>query len=270
MRGSSDRPDEFDDRRENRETTLRGDRRGKCLRARLRSGSPAPDGGRAAGDRQPRVLDRRAGSGALSRADHQRDATVRQWGVITPSATVIGRADDADNDLSETVRRLHDEQHPATAGYAARAHQLDRLRTTQALCNTLEITPWQRDLALGVMAELDLTAFGSQRAIATVALVVIRHVVDLDRRRYFGLENLDVGSVSPERMDDLFARYRSADITDEAEFERLAAQHGLDKTSLNRLRRVLKGELDGDRPVYGRTPNRDPHLPRADRSADRG
>ncbi len=109
-------------------------------------------------EREPardRRLETRPGSGSLSRADVQRDSTVRQWGVVTPSATVIGRADSADADLSENVRRLHDEQHAATPGYSERAHRLDRLRTTQALCNALDVTPWQRDLALGVMDEID-------------------------------------------------------------------------------------------------------------------
>ncbi|WP_254767026.1 DNA-directed RNA polymerase subunit epsilon [Salinilacihabitans rarus] len=208
-----------------------------------------------------RRLETRPGSGSLSRAEVQRDATVRRWGIVTPSATVIGRAESPNADLSESVRRLHDEQHAATPGYGERAHRLDRLRTTQALCNALELTPWQRDLALGVMDEIDLTEFGSQRAISKVALVVIRHVVDVDRRAYFGLDDLDVRSLSPERMDELFGQYRAHDITDDPTFERLAAQHGLDTTSLNRLRRVLKAQLDDELPAYGRNPHRDPNLP---------
>ncbi|NKE34257.1 DNA-directed RNA polymerase subunit epsilon [Natronococcus sp. JC468] len=208
-----------------------------------------------------RRLETRPGSGALSRADVQRDSTVRQWGVVTPSATVIGRAESPDEELSESVRRLHDEQHGATPGYSERAHRLDRLRTTQALCNALDLTPWQRDLALGVMDEIDLTEFGSQRAIPKVALVVIRHVVDVDRRAYFGLDDVDVSELSPNRMDELFGQYRAHDITDEEAFRRLAADHGLDTTSLNRLRRVLKSQLEDELPAYGRNPYRDPNLP---------
>lgn len=210
-----------------------------------------------------RRLERRPGSGSLSRAAVRRDSTIRQWGVVTPSATVIGRPETPDGDLTESVRRLHDEQHPATPGYSERAHRLDRLRTTQALCNALEVTPWQRDLALGVIDEIDLTEFGSQRAIAKVALVVIRHVVDVDRKRYFGLDDLDVQSLSPERMEELFTQYRAHDITDEPAFKRLAAAHGIDQTSLNRLRRVLKSQLRDDLPVYGRAQHRDPNLPQS-------
>ncbi|ELY65008.1 hypothetical protein [Natrinema versiforme] len=229
---------------------------------------PGPDSERAAaadgidpesgGERR---LETRPGSGSLSRADVQRDSTVRQWGVVTPSATVIGRAESPDADLSESVRRLHDEQHAATPGYSERAHHLDRLRTTQALCNALEVTPWQRDLALGVMDEIDLTEFGSQRAIEKVALVVIRHVVDVDRQQYFGLDDIDAQELSADRMDELFGQYRAHDITDEETFQRLAADYGLDTTSLNRLRRVLKSQLEDELPAYGRNPYRDPNLP---------
>ncbi|MFA9425950.1 DNA-directed RNA polymerase subunit epsilon [Natronorubrum sp. A-ect3] len=217
-----------------------------------------------------RRLETRPGSGSLSRADVQRDSTVRQWGVVTPSATVIGRAESPDGDLSDSVRRLHDEQHAATPGYSERAHRLDRLRTTQALCNALDVTPWQRDLALGVMDEIDLREFGSQRAIEKVALVVIRHVVDVDRQAYFGLDDIDAQALSAERMDDLFGQYRAHDITDEETFKRLAADYGLDTTSLNRLRRVLKAQLEDELPAYGRNPYRDPNLPNVTGTAESG
>jgi len=84
------------------------------------------------------------------------------------------------------------------------------------------------------MGDIDLTEFGSQRAIEKVAIVVIRHVVDVNRRRYFGLDDLDAGSVSPERMEELFEQYRRHDVTDEPAFQRLAERYDLDKTSLNR------------------------------------
>ncbi|ARS89524.1 DNA-directed RNA polymerase subunit epsilon [Natrarchaeobaculum aegyptiacum] len=227
------------------------------------------DGGVTPEQESTHHLETRPGAGSLSRAAAQRDATVRRWGVVTPSATVIGRAESPDGDLSESVRRLHDEQHAATPGYSERAHHLDRLRTTQALCNALEVTPWQRDLALGVMDEIDLTEFGSQRAIEKVALVVIRHVVDVDRRQYFGLDDVDVQSLSADRMEELFAEYRAHDVTDEPTFKRLASKHGLDTTSLNRLRRVLKEQLEDELPAYGHNPYRDPNLPvSVDRDAD--
>ncbi|SEW09046.1 DNA-directed RNA polymerase subunit epsilon [Halobacterium jilantaiense] len=212
-------------------------------------------------DGDEREVDTRTGSGSLSRAEARRDSTVRQWGVVSPSATVIGRAESPDADVSESVRRLHDERHHATDGHSERAHRLDRLRTTQALCNAIGVTPWQRDVALGVMDEIDLTAFGSQRAIEKVALVAVRHVVDVDRREYFGLDDLDGAELTQGRMEELFERYKRHDVTDEPTFRRLADRYELDQTSLNRLRRVLTDQLDDRLPAYGRNTNRDPHLP---------
>lgn len=204
----------------------------------------------------------RPGEGALTRAEHRRDEAARRWGVVTPAATVIGRPDPGDGDLSESVRRLHDEQHAATAGYSSRAHYLDRLRTTQAMCNAIDVTPWERDRALGIMADIDLTAFGSQRGVATVALVVIRHVVDVERRRALGLDTVDAGALSTEELEALHDTYRDNDITNEDRFQRIAELHGVDQTSLNRLRRVLREQLeDVDADPFGRNPYRDSTLP---------
>ena len=102
-----------------------------------------------------RDVSTRAGDGALSRVDAVKDERIRRW------------------DVDENLRRLHDEQHPAMAGHSARMHRLEKARITHALCSTLGLTPWERDRALGIMVDLDLTAFGSQRAIPNVALVVI-------------------------------------------------------------------------------------------------
>lgn len=202
------------------------------------------------------------GAGALTRAEHRRDEAARRWGIVTPAATVIGRPEPGDADLSESVRRLHDEQHAATAGYSRRAHYLDRLRTTQALCNAIDVTPWERDRALGIMADIDLTAFGSQRGVATVALVVIRHVVDVERQRALGLDDVDPSELSSAELEELHETYRDTDITDEERFQQIAELHDLDQTSLNRLRRVLRTQLeevDGD--PFGRNPHRDSTLP---------
>ncbi|MFC6961245.1 DNA-directed RNA polymerase subunit epsilon [Halocatena marina] len=208
-------------------------------------------------------LSRSPGDGAVSRAALQRDETVRRWGLVTPSATRIGRADDPAHDLSENVRRLHEERHPAMAGYSERAHRLDKLRITHALCTDLGLTPWQRDRVIGIMLEIDLTAFGSQRAIPTVALVVIRHVVDRERERYLGLHDKEwIHQQSPERLADLYEQFHS--ITDDEHFKNCCEQRDLDTTSLNRLRRSLVDQLDEQDltgAVYGRNPARDPGLP---------
>jgi hypothetical protein len=210
-----------------------------------------------------RPLSQRPGDGSVRRADLQRDQTVRQWGPVTPSATQIGRAESPEADLSESVRRLHEERHSATAGHSSRMHRLDKLRISHALCNDLSLTPWQRDRVVGIMADLDLTAFGSQRAIPKVALVAIRHVVDRERERHLGLHDDEwIRGLSPDQLDELYDQFRS--ITDEQSFSELVTKHGLDVTSLNRLRRVLVEQLREqglEDAVYGRNPYRDPNLP---------
>ncbi|WP_128478151.1 DNA-directed RNA polymerase subunit epsilon [Halorussus pelagicus] len=213
-----------------------------------------------------RPLSQRPGDGAVGRADLQRDQTVRQWGPVTPSATQIGRAESPDADLSESVRRLHEERHSAMAGHSSRMHRLDKLRISHALCNDLSLTTWQRDRVVGIMSDLDLTAFGSQRAIPKVALVVIRHVVDREREHYLGLHDEEwIGQLPPDRLGDLYDRFRS--ITDDPQFSDLVEKHGLNVTSLNRLRRTLKEQLADQHledAVYGRNPQRDPNLPSLD------
>lgn len=148
-------------------------------------------------------------------------------------------------------------------GYSRRAHRLEKLRLTHALCGNLGLTPWQRDRAIGTMVDLDLTAFGSQRAIPKVALVVIRHVVDREREHHLGLHDEEwISEQPPERVTDLYDQFHS--ITDDDQFTTLCEQHDLDVTNLNRLRRTLIDQLDEQdlhEAVYGRNPYRDPSLP---------
>jgi len=221
--------------------------------------------------RRDRAISTKPGDGTLTRAEAKRDATVRQFDIVSPSATTIGRPDSPDGDLSDRIRRLHDEQHPAMTGHAERMHRLDKARITHALCSELDLTPWERDRALGVLTEIDLTAFGSQRAIPKVALVVIQHVVDSERRRQLGLHDSDrIAELDPDEMASLYDRFES--LTDDDRYRALLAANGLDQTSVNRLDRVLRDQLDEQElhgAVYGRVPHRDPHLPRAaNREAD--
>lgn len=217
-----------------------------------------------------RAFSARPGDGSLSRASIRRDTTIGQWGPTTPSATQIGRARSPEEDVSESLRRLHDERHPATEGHSRRQHRLEKLRITHAICNHLDVTPWQRDRALGVMVDLELTPFGSQRAVEKVALVTVRHVVDDERERYLGLQDTEwLAEQPPERLEALYEQFTS--VTDDPAFEALAEDVGLDITHLNRLRRILREQLDEQDlagAVYGRNPYRDPNLPSSDLDAD--
>ncbi len=210
-----------------------------------------------------RELSARPGDGSLTRLEAVKDDRVRRWDVVTPSATRIGRANDPRFELPDRLRRLHDEQHPAMAGHSARMHRLDKARISHALCSELDLTPWERDRALGIMADLDLTAFGQQRAVPKVALVVIRHVVDTERRRRLGLHDEDwIRAQPPERLEALHDRFDS--LTDDGRFRELMAAYDLDTTGVNRLTRTLREQLEAqdlEGAVLGRSPYRDPHLP---------
>jgi hypothetical protein len=203
------------------------------------------------------------GDGALSRLDAVKDDRIRRWDVVTPSATLIGRADRPDHDVSETVRRLHDEQHPAMQGHASRMHRLEKARISHALCNTLDVTTWERDRVLGIMTELDLTVFGSQRAIERVALVVLQHVVDDERQRRLGLHDQAwLAERAPFELEELHERFTS--LKDDDVFRTLLDHHDMDVTTVNRLGRILRDQLDDQDlhgAVLGRSPYRDPSMP---------
>ncbi len=227
----------------------------------------ADHGLRASGEpvdpRAERDVSTRPGDGSLGRVEAAKDEAFRRWDVTTPSATLIGRPENPGEDVSENLRRLHDEQHPAMAGHAERMHRLEKARITHAFCNRLALTPWERDRALGIMTDLDLTVFGSQRAIQKVALVVIRHVVDDERQRVLGLHDREwVAEQPPESLADLHERFDS--IKDDPRYRTLMDLVGLDVTSVNRLDRTLQDQLDEQDlrgAVFGRNPHRDPSLP---------
>lgn len=209
------------------------------------------------------VVSNAPGDGSLSRVDAVKDERIRRWDVVTPSATLIGRADRPDHDVGENIRRLHDEQHPAMQGHGARMHRLEKARITHAFCNALDLTPWERDRCLGIMTELDLTVFGSQRAIEKVALVVIQHVVDDERKRRLGLHDQEwLAERNPMELEHLHERFESLKENDR--FRAFLDRYELPVTNLNRLNRVLRDQLDEQDlhgAVLGRSPYRDPSMP---------
>jgi hypothetical protein len=192
-----------------------------------------------------------------------KDELVRRWDVVTPAATLIGRAERPEEDVSENVRRLHEERHPAMAGHGERMHRLDKLRITHALCSSLDVTRWERDRALGIMAELDLTAFGQQRGVSKGALVVVGFVVDAARRQRLGLDDPSrLDELSGDEMASLYELFTP--LKEDERYRRLLDYHDLDVTAVNRLTRVLRTQLEEQGltdAVYGRSPHRDPNLP---------
>jgi hypothetical protein len=225
---------------------------------------PEPGLGHAAGEEVDRPgVSAGPGDGSLSRVDAVKDERFRRWDVATPAATLIGRAETPDGDLSETLRRLHSEQHPAMAGHSGRMHRLDKARITHAYCSALSMTPWERDRAMGIMVDLDLTVFGQQRAIEKVALAVCKYVVDDERERQLGLQDSEfVAGLNPDEMASLYDRYES--LSDEERFRELLDAQDLDVTKLNRMERTLREQLveqDLEDAVLGRSPYRDPAMP---------
>ena len=211
------------------------------------------------------------GDGSLPWTDAVKDERTRRWDVVTPAATKIGRAGRPEDDVGENLRRLHDEQHPAMAGHSSRMHRLDKARIAHAICSALDLTPWERDRVLGIVVDLDLTAFGSQRAVPTVTLVVVQYVVDRERRRQLGLDDVEwLATLSEDRLEALYERFTS--IKDEDDYRALMAENGLGKTNVNRLNRVLRDQLEAQGlqdAVFGRQPFRDPNLPSIrDRNGD--
>lgn len=210
-----------------------------------------------------RDVSARPGDGALTRLDAVKDERIRRWDVVTPSATIIGRPERPGDDLGENLRRLHDEQHPAMEGHSARMHRLEKARITHAFCNALSLSAWERDRALGIMVDLDLTVFGSQRAIPKVALVVVQYVVDDERQRQLGLHDQEwVAERSPEELGRLYDRFES--IKDDSNYRELLETYDMDTTNVNRLTRTLRDQLDEQDlhgAVLGRSPYRDPSLP---------
>ena len=93
--------------------------------------------------------------------------------------------------------------------------------------------------------------------------MVIRHVVDDERRRRLGLHDDEwVRDQPPERLEALYDRYES--LTEDGRFRELASAAGLDTTSVNRLTRTLRDQLEAqglEGAVLGRSPFRDPSLP---------
>ena len=191
------------------------------------------------------------------------DARPRRWDVVNPSATRIGHPADPDDDVDERLRALHAERRAALQGNSDRRDRLDVARITQAVCNSLDLTAWERDRVLGVVCELDSSVFGEERTIPRTALVVARRVVDAERRAWLGLDDADG---PPERLARLSDRLHR--LTDSDEYDRLFADCDLTAAIADRLDDAVEAELDEEtlrEATMGRSPYRDPYLPPAER-----
>lgn len=201
------------------------------------------------------------------------DEQPRRFDPVTPSATRIGHAEGS-HDVDGRLRALHAERRAAFQGNPERTRALDVLRVTQAVCNSLDLTPWERDRVLGVVRELDGTALDDGRAIPHIALVVARRVVDAERRAWLGLDDSEYcADQPPERLAALADRltrltdgssFDGEAAHDGSTYDRLREDCGLTDAAAARIDAALDRELDEAtlrEAVLGRSPHRDPHLP---------
>jgi hypothetical protein len=193
--------------------------------------------------RHPMFLSREPGDGALSVQECFHDRHAPETGYESDAATMVGTPGERDARAAR-LQRINEGRHRSDGRHSVRESRRDRTRIAQALCNSLDLPPAQRDEVLRYVDELNFDRFGSQKAIPRVALAVIRHVADTRR--------FEADPSDPDR------------IADEAEFRALLDDHGMDKGDLMRISQVFKEWLrERDERENGGVgfPGRDPNLP---------
>jgi hypothetical protein len=186
------------------------------------------------------------------------DSKPRHRDVVNPASTRIGHVEDDDSDLSERLRRLHAERDSRMQGNEDRRDRLDALRLTQAVCNLLDLTVWERDRVLGVVRSLDDTEFATRHDVERVALAVASRVVDAERRAWAGID--DEHDQPPERIAEL--REDLCLLTDSEQFQQLREETGLSPDAVEELEDAVEQELDEHDTLaaFGRSPYRDDAL----------
>jgi len=196
--------------------------------------------------RDEMFLSRLPGDGALSVQECFHDRHAPTTGYESDAATMVGTPSERDARAAR-LQRINEGRHRSDGRHSLRESRRDKTRIAQALCNALDLTRLQRDRVLGYMRALDLDRFGQQKAIARVALAVIRYVVDAQR---FAANPADPARIAEEE------RFRS-----------LLAEQDMDKGDLMRVSQVFKEWLrETDATPRNRGvgfPGRDPNLPDA-------
>jgi hypothetical protein len=183
------------------------------------------------------------------------DSKPRHRDVVNPASTRIGHVEDEDSDLSERLRRLHAERDSRLQGNEDRRDRLDALRLTQAVCNSLDLTVWERDRVLGVVQRLDDTEFATSHDVERVALAVASRVVDAERRAWAGIDDQP-----PERIADLTEDLCL--LSDSEQFQQLREETGLSSDEIDQLETAIERELDEHDALaaFGRSPYHDDAL----------
>jgi hypothetical protein len=196
----------------------------------------------------PMFLSRQPGDGALSVQDCFHDRHAPSTGYESDAATMVGKPSERDGRAAR-LQRVNEGRDRSDGRHSVRESRRDRTRIAQALCNSLDLPPGQRDEVLDYMQDLDLDRFGSQKAIPKVALAVIRHVVDTRR--------FEANPSDPDRIGDEDAFREALDAV------------GMDKGDLMTISQVFKKWLRERKSAKERNhgvgfPGRDPNLPRVE------
>lgn len=199
------------------------------------------------------------GEGSHSEEDLYQDKSAFRYGAERVGTTGVGTRSDR-NERYDDLHDLNEGKRGRTVDYDAHIRRWDRKRITQILCNQLEVSNRQQRLAIGYMLELDLTAFGSQKQIEKVALTVIRHVVDKDRKP--SIPNpTELSDDDWKRIEESWMR-----LSDDERYIDLLDQHDMDLGDVGRIQKrladqeVIPRSPDQETP-FG-LPGRDPNLPK--------
>lgn len=177
------------------------------------------------------------GDGSLDSNTIERDAD-GYFHYETPAAGQIGES----GDEHDRLRELNEGRHRSDGRFAVRQSQWDKKHVTQIFCSQLGLTRPQRDGVMDAMESLDFSKFGSQRAIETVALGVIRYVVNKDR---------------VERNPD------ATWVSHEDQFKELMDDCDVSMSNLTTVKEVALEQIPNLQAGQS-TPKRDPTLPSGD------
>lgn len=152
--------------------------------------------------------------------------------VDIASATSVGLP----SDRNEKYERFVKNERQTDDSHSTLLSDWDKKRITQAFCGHLDLTPFQRDLVMDRMMELDLTQFGSQKRIENVALAVIRDVVETDRQP--DIEPEDAAELSVEELERLYESYIR--MSDDPRYNDLLEEFDLDLGDIQSIAKILR------------------------------
>ncbi|EMA44452.1 DNA-directed RNA polymerase epsilon subunit [Halococcus morrhuae DSM 1307] len=153
----------------------------------------------------------------------------------SPAATQIGES----GDEYDQFREINEGRHNSDGELPVRQGQWDKKHITEIFCSRLGVTEFQKGGVMDAMEALDFSQFGSQRAVETVALGVIRYVVNKDR-----LER------NPE----------ATWVSHEDQFQELMESCNVTMSDLTTVKRIALNQIPNLQ-AGGSTPKRDPNLP---------